>query len=179
MTIQNVVRGLVTVVLSGLGIGVAAAQQVDPSWLTVNAPQKRVTVELIAGLQASDSGFDFNGFRNGGLTLTVPRDWRVVLHFRNNDAKQPHSAEVIWEVQPVPAGPTRPAFTRSFTPRLAVGTAPQGRDSASFVADARGNLIMYCPVQGHGTHGQWIRMVVADKKQVPVPTLRATAAGGS
>src|SRR5207249_3722685 len=58
-------------------------QPIDPSWLQADTVTKTATFELVAGLTGLNGALNFNGFRDGGLTLTVPLGWNVVLQFRN------------------------------------------------------------------------------------------------
>src|SRR6266704_1391836 len=99
----------------------APAPAIDPSWLQVDSVTKTVTFQLVAGLTGLNGALTFNGFRDGGLTLTVPLGWTVVMHFRNHDGMLPHSAEVIADAHPLPTGPVAPAFARAFTVRPACG----------------------------------------------------------
>ena len=144
-------------------------QQVDSTWLKVEHKKKAVTVrfELIAGLTGLNGALNFNGFRDGGLTLTVPQGSTVIMHFHNNDGMLPHSAEVIADQTPVPDGPVAPVFARAFTVRLAEGLPPQGDDTLKFVPDRIGSYLIICAVPGHGKQGMWIRMAVADKAAKP------------
>lgn len=170
-------------VLLWLGAGMAAAQappgppKVDPSWLHVDLAGKTAEFTLIAGLTGSNGALNFNGFRDGQLTLTVPRGWNVALHFRNHDGMLPHSAEVISDTRPLPTGPAPAAFDRAFTIRLAEGLPPQGEDDIRFVADKVGSFLIWCGVPGHGTQGMWIRFRVSGKARRP--TVTATITGGS
>lgn len=164
------------VALGCFGAGAAAAQaaadsgqRVDPAWLTVEHYKKNVivTFQLIAGLTGLNGALNFNGFRDGGLTLTVPRGSHVVIPFRNNDGMLPHSAEVIANALPVPPGPMPAVFPRAFTVRLDQGLPPQGQDTLRFVADREGSFLIFCGVPGHGTQGMWIRFRVVDKGNAP------------
>ena len=176
-------QAAVALVLLWLRAGTAAAQappgppKVDRSWLRVDMASKTAEFKLIAGLTGLNGALNFNGFRDGQLTLTVPRGWGVVLHFSNHDGMLPHSAEVIPDTTPLPAGPVPAAFDRAFTIRLAEGLPPQGEDDIRFVADRVGSFLIWCGVPGHGTQGMWIRFRVAGKTRRP--TVTATAPGGS
>src|SRR2546422_11669331 len=83
----------------------------------------------IAGLTGANGALNFNGFRDGELTLTVPLGWSVVMQFRNHDGMLPHSAEVIEDTHPLPTQPVTPAFPRAVTVRLAEGLPSEGRRS--------------------------------------------------
>lgn len=152
------------------GAGAAESQQIDSTWLKVEHGKKKAVIvrfELIAGLTGLNGALNFNGFRDGGLTVTVPVASTVIMHFHNNDGMLPHSAEVIADQTPVPDGPVTPVFARAFTVRLAEGLPPQGDDTLKFVPDKIGSYIIFCAVPGHGKQGMWIRLAVADKTAKP------------
>jgi uncharacterized cupredoxin-like copper-binding protein len=139
----------------------APAPAIDPRWLAVDPAAHTVEFQLTAGLTGLNGALNFNGFRDGGLTLTVPRGWTVVMHFRNHDGMLPHSAEVIAEVHPLPAQPVETAFPRAFTLSLAEGLPPEGTDDVRFTADREGSYLIFCGVPGHGAAGMWIRLRVS------------------
>ena len=149
--------------------------QIDCNWLTVDTVTKTATFQLIAGLTGLNGALNFNGFRDGGLTFTVPLNWNVVMQFTNHDGDLPHSAEVIDSVKPMPAGPVDPAFPRAVTIRLAEGLEAGKEDDIKFVANKAGSYWILCAVPGHGLAGMWIRFKVSptDKR----PSLAATPSG--
>ncbi|HVH67280.1 MAG TPA: sulfocyanin-like copper-binding protein [Gemmatimonadales bacterium] len=153
----------------------APAPAVDPSWLQVDTATRTATVQLVAGLTGLNGALNFNGFKDGGLTLTVPVGWHVLMHFRNHDGMLPHSAEVIAETHPLPTGPVAPAFARAFTLRLQEGLISEQTDDMRFVAEKGGSYLIFCGVPGHGASGMWIRLEVLDS--VRTPSLAATPGG--
>ena len=154
------------------GTAAAAPQAIDPAWLSGDVASRTATFELVAGLTGLNGALNFNGFRDGGLTLTVPLGWTVLMNFRNHDGMLPHSAEVIDDVHPLQLQPVTPAFPRAFTLRLAEGIPSEGRDDLRFIADKGGSYLIFCGVPGHGAAGMWIRLVVSSS--VPQPSLAAT-----
>lgn len=148
---------------------------IDCTWLTVDTTAKTATFQLIAGLSGLNGALNFNGFKDGGLTLTVPLNWNVVINFTNHDGMLPHSAEIIDSLKPLPVNPVDPAFPRAMTIRLAEGLGPEQKDTFRFVANKAGSYLVFCGVPGHGLAGMWIRFKVSpsDKR----PTLTSTAAG--
>ena len=153
----------------------APVQMVDSSWLRADTLTQTATFELVAGLTGLNGALNFNGFRDGELTLTVPLGWTVVMHFRNHDGMLPHSAEVIAESHPLPTGPVAPAFARAFTVRLEQGLISEQTDDLRFIADKGGSYLIFCGVPGHGAAGMWIRFAVSGS--VTRPFLVATPAG--
>ena len=59
--------------------------EIDPAWLSYDAATKTVNFHLIAGLTGLNGALNFNGFRDGALTLTVPKDWTVAIRVTNHD----------------------------------------------------------------------------------------------
>ena len=157
------------------GDAAAPAPAVDPSWLQVDTVTKTATFQLVAGLTGLNGALNFNGFRDGELTLTVPLGWTVVMHFRNHDGMLPHSAEIIPATHPLPTGPVAPAFPRAFTLRLDQGLISEQTDDIRFIADKGGSYLIFCGVPGHGAAGMWVRFEVSGSVQKP--SLAATPAG--
>src|SRR5438876_798661 len=140
---------------------------VDPSWFQFDTATQAVSFQLIAGLTGLNGALNFNGFRDGELTLTVPLGSNVVLHFRNHDGMLPHSAEVIPDTHPLPPGPVAPAFARALTVRLEQGLVSEQTDDLRFIADRGGSYLIFCGVPGHGAAGMWIRLEVSGSIRRP------------
>jgi len=151
--------------------------EIDPAWLSYDAAAKTLNFHLIAGLTGLNGALNFNGFRDGGLTLTVPKGWTVAIRVTNHDGMLPHSAVVIPEAKPVPTGSVPPAFDGAFTVPLAQGLPPLGEDSMRFIADRVGSFLIFCGVPGHGAAGMWVRLKVSGT--APAPFLTAAPAGKS
>ncbi len=154
------------------GVGAAAAQtagggKIDPTWLRTDAASKTVDFKLVAGLTNNNGGMNFNGFGRGGLVLTVPQGWTVVLHYKNEDPNLPHSVEVIGDAAAIPVGPVPPAFEHATTGRLEQGfSTGQGAD-IRFAAAKAGSFLIYCAVPGHGAAGMWVRLAVSEAADKP------------
>ncbi len=151
------------------------SQRIDSSWLSFDAATKTARFKLIGALTGLNGGLNFNGFRDGELTLTVPLGWTVDVHFKNRDGILPHSAVVIPGAHPLPIAPGASAFDRAFTLRVAAGIPPEGEDDMRFVADKGGKYLIFCGVPGHGAAGMWIRLKVSGS--VRAASLTATRAG--
>jgi len=150
-----------------LWAGSAAAQtakssKVDLSWLRADAASKTVEFKLVAGFTDNNGGMNFNGFSRGGLVLTVPRGWNVVLRFKNEDPNLPHSVQVIPEGAAIPVGPGPEAFEHATSGRLEQGLAGGQGSDIRFVAGKSGSFLIFCAVPGHGAAGMWIRLAVSD-----------------
>jgi hypothetical protein len=145
----------------------AQQQQVDAKWLSFDPATKTAKFQLIAGLTGLNGALNFNGFRDGGLTLVIPVGWKAEIAFRNHDGMLPHSAEVISPQTPLPVQPVSPAIPRAFTLKLATGLPPQATDVMRFAAKPPGEYLIFCGVPGHGAAGMWIRLRVSSTAEMP------------
>lgn len=153
----------------------AQQQKVDATWLTFDAAAKTVRFKLIAGLTGLNGALNFNGFRDGELTLVVPVGWKTEIAFSNHDGMLPHSAEVIAPQMPLPTQPVTAAIPRAFTLNLEKGLPPLGTDDMRFTAKPAGEYLIFCGVPGHGAAGMWIRLQVSATAKTPA-LLRTPAA---
>ena len=161
---------LLSVLLAGLlpGPGPAQTFSAPPDqWLSYDAGTNTVTFELIAG------PFTFNGYRDGGATLLVPSDAKIVLNFVNKDGT-PHSAIVISGDGPIPNAPSDPAIPRAYTNKALEGLPQEATDVMSFPVPANGTYRIVCGVPGHGLSGMWIWLKV--DPAVKQPTFGPTKA---
>lgn len=165
-------RGLFLTGALLLGAAATVAQsapgaKIDPAWLKADAASKTAEFKLVGGLSEVNGGMNFNGFSRGGLVVTAPVGWNVVLHFKNQDPNLPHSVEVIADGPAVPIGPVAPAFEHATTGQLDQGFgAGQGGD-VRFVAGKAGAFLIFCAVPGHGAAGMWIRLNVSPTADKP------------
>lgn len=152
-----------------------AARTADPSWMSWNPATSTTTFKLIGGLTGTGakSPFNFNGFTDGELTLSVPQGSTVVVNFVNDDGT-PHSAEVIADKKPLPnMSDGNPAIPRAYTKQALEGIAQGGTDVLRFTAAPAGDYLFFCGVPGHGLSGMWIRLKVTADSAPP----RLTVAG--
>ena len=141
--------------------------QIDSTWLSYAAATKTVHFQLIAGLTGLNGALNFNGFRDGELTLVVPAGSKVVVDFTNNDGMLPHSSEVIAAKLPVPPGPVEPAIPRAYTDKLEEGLPPLAKNGMTFTANPPGDYFFFCGVPGHGQAGMYIGLKVSTTAKVP------------
>ena len=153
----------------------AQQQHVDSTWLSFDPAAKTARFQLVAGLTGLNGALNFNGFRDGELTLVMPVGWMTEIDFRNHDGMLPHSAEVIAPQTPLPAQPVSPAIPRAFTLQLATGLPPEGTDVMRFAAQPAGEYLIFCGVPGHGASGMWIRLRVSATAQAPTMLLTPPA----
>src|SRR5205814_7984769 len=168
-TVGRTLTAIVGLVTLSLAVPASAQQQgvVDPTWLRFDTAAKTVRFQLIAGLTGLNGALNFNGFRDGALTLEVPVGWQTEIDFRNHDGVLPHSAEVIAPQTPPPALPGNPAIPRAVTLKLSQGLPSEATDDMRFVAQPAGDYLIACGVPGHGAAGMWIRLRVSGTAKTP------------
>jgi hypothetical protein len=137
----------------------AAAPKGD-EWVTYDAASNTVTFKLEAG------PFSFNGFTNGGATLTVPPKSTVVMNFVQNDGT-PHSAEVASGEGPLPNAGGDPAIPRAYTNKVVEGLPQFAKDVIRFPAPESGSYRIICGVPGHALSGMWLWLKIDPAAKVP------------
>lgn len=145
----------------------------DPTWLSWNAATNTTTFKLIGGLTGTGakSPFNFNGYTDGELTLSVPQGSTVVVNFINDDGT-PHSAEVIADKKPLPnMSDGQPAIPRAYTIKALEGLAQGQGDRMRFTAAPAGDYLFFCGVPGHGLSGMWVRLKVTADSAAPKMTV--------
>ncbi len=125
---------------------------------------------IVAGKTDAGGGFNFNGYAQGAMTVTVPAGWKVVVTFENA-AVLTHSLEVqpFTAVQP-PMPQTKPVFAGAATKDLALGLPKGAKATVSFTADKAGTYEFTCAVPGHASAGMWDKLVVSASAKTPSVT---------
>ncbi|MGH9102368.1 MAG: sulfocyanin-like copper-binding protein [Acidimicrobiales bacterium] len=131
------------------GCGSKAPRADLSSYMTVQRSAHSVTLRLLAGKGGS---FNFDGYSNGAMTVTVPLGWEVHVDCVNQGAQR-HSCAVV-------SGKSHVAFPGASTTTPAVGLPPGQQQSFSFQASAAGTYRIACLVPGHEDAGMWAGLVV-------------------
>ena len=145
---------------SSAATAASASSAGQDSVLKYDAATNTVTFQLIAG------PFNFNGYTNGGATLTLPPKANVVINFVNKDGT-PHSAEVISGEGPIPNAATDPAIPRAYTNKVLEGLPQEATDVMRFTVPESGTYRIFCGVPGHGLSGMWIWMKIDPAAKAP------------
>ena len=160
----------------------AAAEQLVPSWMTVDAGAQKVTMDVVAGFNPNNSSWNFNGYYEGDMTVVVPQSWRVEIAFSNQDGDVPHSLVVMADPGeddlPLQAGREQAAFSRAYSKSPEQGISAGDHDTISFKADETGDFLWFCGVPGHGQSGMWIRFEVINGAEAPYIMIAAGAEPG-
>ena len=148
----SLMTGVLLVCAAGARAQTTKGGKIDPAWLRADAASKTADFKLVAGLTDANGGMNFNGFSQGGLVLTVPQGWNVVLHFKNEDPNLPHSVEIIAEA---PAESRSRAFGAYYLIRDCVVTSGSFLGAWLWSISPRTNFIGAAICGGLGTVWFW------------------------
>lgn len=141
-----------TTVISGSGSG----DRPDPArFLHADPATRSAILTLVAGYPATDSQFNFNGYANGTLEVTIPVGWAVTVQCANRGTV-PNSCTVV-----DPARPDRPADPAWTTPDPGTGLAPGGSATFTFIPDRPASLRLVSLPTGRAASGTWAALVVS------------------
>lgn len=137
--------------LQGSGTGAPP----DPSkYIHVDAGMQTAIVTLVAGYPATDFQFNYNGYANGGLVLTVPVGWTVTVQCENHGTVANSCSVVRGRGDTVPVDPSWS------TPDPQRGLDPGGSASFTFKPATPGSYRIASLVDGHEASGMWLDLEV-------------------
>jgi sulfocyanin len=139
-------------------------------WLKVNKSTRHVVVTVIAGLNSSNRGFNFDGYSKGKANFVVPRNWTVQFTFSNHGAA-PHSLALAT------SHGNNPTLARIGGKHVEIPNATQGITEGktvhlTFKAKTAGKYYLICAVPGHDAFGMWDYFTISKGARVPSLKLR-------
>jgi len=128
--------------------------------LLANTRVRTVQLTLDASATDANGGFNFDGYSNGALSVSVPVGWTVQVSCNNDSATLSHSCAIV-DDRPIFALSPPIAFPGASIPDPSGGGLPLGgSESFTFVASRVGRYRMTCLVPGHEVAGMWDWFVV-------------------
>ncbi len=141
--------------LPGLAIPARQARAAEPVWVRWDPGSKTASLTIAAAYNQVGSGFNFDGYNMGHLTITVPVGAKVVVSYTNRSAVR-HSVVITSYALRTQVGPFPPAFPGSASPNPSAGVANlKVPEVFSFVAGKVGTYAIVCGVPGHAVGGMW------------------------
>jgi hypothetical protein len=138
--------------LAGSGAGAPP----DPTtFIHVDAPTQTAVVTLIAGHPATDIQFNYDGYGNGSLVLTVPTGWKVTIQCVNHWTV-PNSCAVVADGSAT--APLQPDWSTSDPQR---GLDPGQSASFAFTPTATGSFRIASLVDGNEASGMWADLEIS------------------
>jgi sulfocyanin len=158
-----------------IAVPATAAQELVPTWMTVDAGAHKVTIDVVAGFNPNNSKWNFNGYYDGDITVVVPQGWEVEIALTHQDGAVPHSLVVMadpgTENLPLQAGREQAAFPRAYSRSPEQGISAGDHDTITFQTNKSGAFLWFCGVPGHGQSGMWTRFEVSGDAETPYITI--------
>ena len=164
------VRKLFSAILLTIPFGLASTAALaarTPNWMQVDAKNETVQLDINMGEPGTAGGFNFNGYANGHMTVTVPVGWTVKIRADDVDKYLAHSLEIVDAQSKPPVQALEPAFSKAETPDVKTGIKPSQKAAFTFKADKAGEYWMMCGVPGHALGGMWDKLVVSRSATTP------------
>ena len=121
---------------------------------------------MLGALGSSNNGFNFDGYGRGELLASVPRGWRVVVHFENRGSRRTSCAVVTG------ARSATLAFPGASIPDPVQGVRSGGKARFSFMATRAGSYRIASLVPGQAEARMFAVLVVTPNGR-PSITARA------
>jgi hypothetical protein len=151
----------------GLGIVLLAGAACDPlsgtgpgnppdlkGYIHSDSATRAVVITLIAGYPAGDYQFNYNGYGNGTLVISVPVGWQVTLQCENHGTV-PNSCAVVGTRNDT--SPIQPGWS---TPDPKHGLDPGGSATFVFSPTTSGTFRIASLVGGNEASGMWADLEV-------------------
>src|SRR5436305_7762845 len=123
-----------------------------PRWLVANATARTATLTLIAAYTNALNGFNFNGYGNGKMVITIRVCYRVTVTF-SNKSSVPHSAVVTPYNKKNGTSNFPRAFKGAASPDPTSGITSGKTQHFTFMASKAGTYVLVCGVPGHEAAG--------------------------
>jgi hypothetical protein len=136
--------------------GTGAGTPPDPStFIHVDPATQTAVVTLIAGHPATDIQFNYDGYGNGSLVLTVPTGWQVTIQCVNHGTV-PNSCAIVAGGDAT--SPVQPGWSTSDPQR---GLDPGQSASFTFTPTTTGSYRIASLVDGNEASGMWADLEVS------------------
>lgn len=144
------------------------AKAATPSWLVYNAKAHTATLTITAAYNTTLSGFNFDGYGQGKMVVTIPSGTKVTVKFTNK-GPLPHSF-VVTPFAKRTATTFPVALKGAATPNPTAGSAAGTTVTLHFTATPVGKYAMVCAVPGHAPAGMWDTLTIAKGGSASVKT---------
>ncbi|MDX1646403.1 MAG: sulfocyanin-like copper-binding protein [Longimicrobiales bacterium] len=146
-----------------------------PEWYGYDEASNTVDLTIVAGETPDNNYWNYNGYINGAIDITVPEGATVTIEFTNDDPVMAHSIGVSSELENFAAPPpVEPVFEGAVTSNpvsMTEGGMPGSTETISFVASEAGEYTLVCYVPGHTAVGMWIYFTVSAEGEAGVQGL--------
>ena len=140
-------------------------------FIRVDRIAKTVFIPLAATFNDANHGMNFNGHYKGRAIYSVPKGWKVTIHFKNM-SPVPHSAVVVEQVMARKLQVGEPYFDGASTTDPMKGLKKD--EEFTFVVDDIGKFAIACGFPAHSASGHWIALNVTKEGETPSLKLPAS-----
>ncbi len=138
-------------------------------FLTVDSASHNAVVTLIAGYPAGNLQFNYNGYANGELKVSVPVGWTLDVQCENRGTV-PNSCSIVTDGRA-----TAPVRSEWSTPNPQSGLAPGTSAAFRVVPDSPGQYRITSLVPGREAAGMWARLQFTQGGE---PSISGTSSSG-
>lgn len=150
----SVVAGaLVLLAVSTAACGSSGQTVPRSSILRAHAATRTVDLLLVSSSDGADGGFNFDGYGDGAMSVSIPIGWSVHVTCKNASSDLAHSCAVV-DLPLSPSG-APVAFAGASSPDPKLGVQPGNTLEFTFVASRVGVYRLACLVSGHEMDGMW------------------------
>lgn len=115
---------------------------------------------LVSSSTGAYGGFNFDGYGDGAMRVTVPLGWTVEVTCKNASSDLAHSCAIV-DLEALGPDGAPVAFPGASSPAPNSGEQPGRTVSFSFSASKLGVFRIACLVSGHEIDGMWDWFVVS------------------
>jgi len=136
-----------------------------PDWFHADDAAKTIHMTITAGATDLKNYWNFNGYTDGNMAITVPEGYAVTIDLVNKDPVMAHSLGISSVTENFaivdPATVAFPGAITASPASLTEATLPGETESITFTAATAGSYTMLCFVPGHSAVGMWVRFNVS------------------
>jgi hypothetical protein len=137
--------------------GTGSGTPPDPKrFLHADPASKSAVVTLIAGYPVGTYQFNYDGYADGALVVTVPTGWQVTVQCQNRGTV-PNSCAVVRDSKA--NAPLEPGWS---TPDPLKGVQPGSSATFTFTPMSAGRYRIASLVRGSEASGMWAQLVVTN-----------------
>lgn len=158
----------------GMGEMGAMGEMTMPDWFHVDEANQTVHMTITAGATDAKNYWNYNGYTDGAMTITVPEGYTVTIDFVNEDPNMAHSLGISSQTSGFGASLTPdPVFEGALSSNpisMVDATMPGESETIEFTASTAGDYAMVCYIPGHAATGMWVLFNVSGDGSAGVQT---------
>ncbi len=141
---KRAVLGVGVLAMTGMlfGCGTQSTSTLTSKFMTVDPQNQSVTINLVAGYNATDNWRNFDGYSNGQMTISVPVGYKVTLKYSNASGIPTDLGVYTNNPQRALAFPGAGDSIQEIALNAGGGLLPGNSESFTFTASRTGQFIL-------------------------------------